>query len=334
MEVPSPTATAQASLAPTLSPTPTATPEPKTMYVVAEAGLWLRAGPGPDAARLDLLRLGSVVLVTGSSVQNSGYAWVPVHVGDGQTGWVATGDTNGTYLSELAPVAPTEGSTSWALSGSGGLSAPLQDPTTWGGRLYGQEVPEGLHPGVDLHSSDDTVRSNAAGKVFLYQTWQDDGGWHVEPYDPGRDVNLAGFGNYAVLETDIAGDTYYQVFAHFDGFDSGIVQGQHVEPGTSLGTMDCTGNCDGAHVHWEIRREDAVDPTRNHSLGSMHYPGSVEELNSLFVDPNTFGEWLQDPGPRRSVTEKSHESQPGAPCCDHHRRHYRVPNHPMARAPH
>src|SRR3990172_8707757 len=97
---------------------------------------------------------------------------------------------------------------------------------------------------------------------------------------PVANEDLTGFGNFVSLEIEVEGETYYQVLAHMESFDPGIDQGSVVDVGTLLGLMGSTGSSTGPHVHWEIRREDAVtvDGDGGHGF-STWYPADEEEMN-------------------------------------------------------
>lgn len=172
-------------------------------------------------------------------------------------------------------------------------NAPEYDEPGCPSRAEGQAC---LHPGYDISSSDYTVRANTAGVVRLYQTYRHprDGIITVEydPNDPIPNEDLEWFGNYAVLESTIGGDTYYQVFAHMDSFPEGMDSGDTVEAGASIGTMDSTGNSTGDHVHWEVRTEDGYETSAATGNFAEFYPDSSEELDEDFVDPLAFEELL------------------------------------------
>ena len=297
-----PTATPMPTSTPTPMPTPTATATPEAKYVVAGAGLWLRTNADTNSDRIRLLLLGSVIYVTGSGLQAGGYSWVPVRVEDGQTGWVASGDGNEEYLGGQAPPVPTEAGSVGELSDAARTIAPLRSTSTAGGNAFGEPeydsngVFKGLHPGADIHSGDLNVRANANGQAYLFQTWQDvDGRWHTEKFSPGSEQpndSLDGFGNYVVLETRIRGESYYQIFAHLEGFDSSVTHGQDVSAGTVLGTMGCTGYCEGSHVHWEIRRGGVSIDANTLDLLGDYFPDNQEALDEGFVGPNEFAELL------------------------------------------
>lgn len=156
-----------------------------------------------------------------------------------------------------------------------------------------------LHPGYDIVSSDYTVRANTEGVVRYYQTYEHelpDGSTEIrtieyDPDDPVPNEDLEWFGNYAVLETTIGGETYYQVFAHMEGFPEDVASGDTVEAGATLGTMDSTGNSTGDHVHWEVRTEEG-NSTNGRGNFEDFYPNSTDVLDEDFVDPLTFEESL------------------------------------------
>jgi len=155
-----------------------------------------------------------------------------------------------------------------------------------------------LHPGYDIYSSNYTVAANIGGVVRFYQTFarevDDQVVIETVRYDPDHPVandDLEWFGNFAVLETTIGGETYYQVFAHMDGFSEDLASGDTVEAGAALGTMDSTGNSTDDHVHWEVRTEDG-SATNGRGNFQDFYPRSTEALDEEFVDPLTFEEWL------------------------------------------
>ena len=116
---------------------------------------------------------------------------------------------------------------------------------------------------------------------------------------PVANEDLKGFGNFVILESEVEGETYYQVFAHMKSFEPGIDQGSVVDEGTLLGLMGSTGSSTGPHVHWEIRREDAVTVDGGGVHGfSTWYPQDEEEMNELFVNPDDFAGMLEPPPPR------------------------------------
>jgi murein DD-endopeptidase MepM/ murein hydrolase activator NlpD len=293
------TATPTVTIAPTLTPDPTATPVPTAtplplpsptafpvLYVFAPAGANLRDAPGLQSQVLMVLPYRATLSVTGSESPMDDHQWVPVQTQDGQAGWVA-----GDLLDDTLPAAT-------------GLDvAPLgQDGLVISGNAYGTEIYaddgtyRGLHPGVDISATDTEIRANVSGNAYFYQDDQNPGLVAYDPADPVANDNLTGFGNFVILESEIDGETYYQVFAHMEGFEPGIDQGAVVDQGTLLGLMGSTGKSTGPRVHWEIRREDAVtiDADGVHGF-STWYPQDEEEMNTLFVNPDDFAGMIEPP---------------------------------------
>lgn len=87
-------------------------PEPEEIgvgdTVATIVALNVRAEPGTRAAIIDTLQPGVEMIVTGEAVVASGYTWVPVRLGDGRSGWCATGGADGAYLTVVAR-APEDG---------------------------------------------------------------------------------------------------------------------------------------------------------------------------------------------------------------------------------
>ena len=292
--------TATPTITPTLIPDPTATPAPTTtplplpsptaaipvLYVFAPAGANLRDAPGLQSTVLVILPYRTSLSVTGAETPMDDHNWVPVQTEDGQVGWVA-----GDLLDDTLPAA-------------GGLDvAPLgQDGLVVSGNAHGAEVYaddgtlRGLHPGLDISATDTQIHANVAGNAYFYQDDTNPGLLAYDPEDPVANEDLTGFGNFVILESVIDGETYYQVFAHMESFEPGIDQGAVVDEGTLVGLMGSTGNSTGPHVHWEIRREDAVtiDADGVHGF-STWYAADADELDDLFVDPDDFAGMIEPP---------------------------------------
>ncbi len=291
--------TATPTITPTLTPDPTATPAPTAtplplpsptafpvLYVIATAGLRLHAAPGIDSEVSMILPYRTQLSVTGAETPMGDHNWVPVRTEDGQVGWVA-----GDLVDDTLPAA-------------GGLDvAPLgQDGLVVSGNGYGTEVYaddgtlRGLHPGLDISATDTQIHANVAGNAYFYQDDTNPGLLAYDPEDPVANEDLTGFGNFVILESEIDGETYYQVFAHMESFEPGIEQGAAVDEGTLLGVMGSTGSSTGPHVHWEIRREEAVtvDADGVHSFGTW-YPQDEAEMDELFVNPDDFAGMIEPP---------------------------------------
>lgn len=98
-----------------------------------------------------------------------------------------------------------------------------------------------MHLGVDvgiLTSLD--VRAAASGTVTA-------SGW-LTGYE--------GYGNVVLVD---AGGGYSLLYAHLS--DAGVVPGEWVAAGDSIGRAGCTGSCTGTSLHLELRRNGVpVDP--------------------------------------------------------------------------
>ena len=70
---------------------------------------------------------------------------------------------------------------------------------------------------------------------------------YVEVLETGRD---SGRGNWAALYDAAAKHTY--VYMHMSA-PASVAAGDRLEPGEEVGLLGCTGSCDGAHLHFEIR---------------------------------------------------------------------------------
>ena len=69
----------------------------------------------------------------------------------------------------------------------------------------------------------------------------------TEVLETGSD---SGRGNWAALYDAAAKRTY--VYMHMSA-PASVAAGDRLEPGEEVGLLGCTGSCDGAHLHFEIR---------------------------------------------------------------------------------
>ncbi|MCA9970781.1 MAG: SH3 domain-containing protein [Anaerolineales bacterium] len=76
---------------PTVSPTPSVTPAPRppTATVSSEVGVYLRAEPNTDAAELEWVLDGTVLVLLPGRVQGEAFEWQQVRTPAGNEGWVA-----------------------------------------------------------------------------------------------------------------------------------------------------------------------------------------------------------------------------------------------------
>ena len=68
------------------------------------------------------------------------------------------------------------------------------------------------------------------------------------------------YGNYVIIDhgTDAEGHTWQTLYAHLDTIDTET--GRQTAQGDRIGTVGSTGNSTGNHLHFEIRRDDALMP--------------------------------------------------------------------------
>lgn len=136
-----------------------------------------------------------------------------------------------------------------ALMGGGGhtarprgrsFGAPVQGAITsrFGGRKDPFTGKERHHAGLDIAAVEGSpVRPAKAGTVLTSAT-------------------SSGYGNYVVVDH---GGGWTSLYAHLD--ERQVTVGDHITPGTQLGTVGQTGRATGAHLHFELRRNgEAVDP--------------------------------------------------------------------------
>lgn len=90
-----------------------------------------------------------------------------------------------------------------------------------------------LHTGADFAAAAGTpVKATQAAKVVYI-------------------ANRGGYGKTVVLKHD---NTYSTLYAHLEGFASGLKYGDYVKKGDLLGFVGSTGNSTGPHLHYEIRK--------------------------------------------------------------------------------
>lgn len=109
----------------------------------------------------------------------------------------------------------------------------------------------GSHYGVDVvkqPGSLDSIIAHTAGKVILMAAGKKN--------DP-KATGTASYGNYVKLDH---GNGYATLYAHLDTVE--VKKGQQVAKGQVLGTMGNTGHSFGAHLHFEVRKDnERIDPT-------------------------------------------------------------------------
>ena len=111
---------------------------------------------------------------------------------------------------------------------------PLDGEVTSGfGSRYG-----GLHTGLDIDGeTGDPVIASASGRIV-----------HTDEY--------FGYGTTVIIDH---GDGFATLYGHLSATD--VKLGRVVPQGGSIGSVGCTGECTGDHLHFEIRIDDEpVDP--------------------------------------------------------------------------
>jgi murein DD-endopeptidase MepM/ murein hydrolase activator NlpD len=108
---------------------------------------------------------------------------------------------------------------------------------------------KGYHTGIDLASSDYTIRAVAAGTI------------QEARYAPGKGADPNGWGNYVILRT--VDKKYDIIHAHLSSV--AVTKGQTLSAGAILGQMGSTGQSTGPHLHFEVRKvpwtaRNDVDP--------------------------------------------------------------------------
>lgn len=220
----------QAMAAPTPASTPLPTPTPaggdgQTATVVPPDGLNLRAGPGTGFPVVVTMPGGARVQVIGRPTADG---WYPVRYAD-KVGWA-----DGAYLA-FGRAAPTPAASAGVGAGASRFIWPVQ------GRRITTRF-SATHPGIDIDQFPDggnPVVAAAAGTVTFA------GG------DP-----CCSYGLYVIVKH---ADGYSTLYAHLASIAVSV--GQVVAQGTVLGRSGNTGFSTGAHLHFEIRKDDVpVDP--------------------------------------------------------------------------
>ena len=109
----------------------------------------------------------------------------------------------------------------------------------------------GSHYGVDVvkkPSSLDSIIAHTAGTVILMASGKK---------NDTKATGTASYGNYVKIDH---GNGYATLYAHMDTV--AVKKGQAVTKGQVIGTMGNTGRSFGAHLHFEVRKDNVrIDPT-------------------------------------------------------------------------
>jgi murein DD-endopeptidase MepM/ murein hydrolase activator NlpD len=148
--------------------------------------------------------------------------------------------------SDLSAVADRTGRSERRLAGVGerlrAVSHPLRTSVSWpvSGPLLEPYGPRGSgwHSGIDVDAPDGAPVSAAAPGYVVRSGWEE------------------GFGNSVVVAHGRGLETVYAHLAEIS-----VDPGVFVSEWSQLGTVGCTGTCDGAHLHFEVRiNGEASDP--------------------------------------------------------------------------
>ena len=141
--------------------------------------------------------------------------------------------------------------------GSGsGLIWPVDGPVVSG---FGPRNINGsyeFHPGIDIAVPSGTpIRAAADGTVIFTEA----------------EASSGGYGNYTCIDHGGGLSTCY---AHQETF--AVSAGQHVSQGQVIGYSDCTGYCFGPHVHFEVRINGELRPTRWPTCKRLPAPSELD----------------------------------------------------------
>jgi murein DD-endopeptidase MepM/ murein hydrolase activator NlpD len=113
-----------------------------------------------------------------------------------------------------------------------------------------------FHPGIDIDApAGAPVHAAAAGVVV----------------EAGEE---SGYGNRVVVEHGRGLETLY---AHMGSID--VSTGQAVTAASTLGTVGCTGHCDGVHLHFEVHLHGEKSdpalwlPEQDRAVAALHWGG-------------------------------------------------------------
>jgi phospholipid/cholesterol/gamma-HCH transport system substrate-binding protein len=136
-------------------------------------------------------------------------------------------------------------------SGGSTFVWPLFGPVTSGFGMRGDR----MHTGIDIDADlGDAVNASAPGRVV-----------HVGEYFE--------YGTTVIVEH---ADGYSTLYAHLS--EAVVAVGDDVDYGDPVGGVGCTGECSGAHLHFEIMVDGVpIDPLELLPAGSLFAPTSFED---------------------------------------------------------
>ena len=141
------------------------------------------------------------------------------------------------------------------------LSHPLHAALIWpveGGVTspFGARGCCAWHPGIDIDSPEGSDVRSAAGGIVVNAGWEE------------------GYGNRVIVDHGRGLET---VYAHLGSIT--VTEQEAVTSATVLGSVGCTGTCDGVHLHFEVRLHGEKSdpelwlPAQTRGTSALHWSG-------------------------------------------------------------
>src|SRR5262249_23479880 len=102
---------------------------------------------------------------------------------------------------------------------------------------------------VDGHSGVDLSLSGISGGVVVAA-----GSGTVTLRRSASDLDSFGFGNVLLIRPVLPEGTFYSLYAHLQEGSLLVSETAQVVAGQPIAKVDCTGRCDGAHLHFAVQR--------------------------------------------------------------------------------
>ena len=256
-----------------------------------------------DPRNPTIIKGSTVYLEDNVEISKDGHTWVQVTTEDGRTGWIAkdvlplpvvipglSGDKTPTPPRSVTPstnnipTTPIDSTTIIDTPFGKGVKA---NPSLLGGNENQTEYfpiynySGKLHTGIDLDRTD--------GQNFP-----------VYPVGPGKVIEVVesnkGYGNYVMIEHKVTNgnkvDTVYSLYAHMEGSPKVKLNQEISSTKTELGISGESGNADGTHLHFEVRKilnaEDffGKEPTLKVDSNDANSKTLEEKMRDQYYSPN------------------------------------------------
>ena len=139
--------------------------------------------------------------------------------------------------------------------------------------LYGYtKAYDGFHNGIDISIEDADIIAAADGTVITSQ------------------FNAGGYGNYVIIDH---GNGLATLYAHMN-HSSVYKENDKVKKGDVIGTTGTTGNSNGKHLHFEVRKDSNNDGTfdgKSETVDPLEYYNVEPNKNALPLGPGVSKEW-------------------------------------------